>query len=287
MAPMVPDPTLEALSIIMSGAVERGLSQLSTGPSEMPLEQLYKAYGLWCLNRGGEALECLSGLDETPLRDVAANLLAALGQPEIDVLLLHMPNSDKAADYTEVPGFRIFPVSISPDAFGITMAEVLAGLPPGARPRIALSIDAFGPYLPLNFSEAGLATVFWVSDHDYFISTRYADLAAADVIIVNGANEFSTTPYLDGYGEGTRIPFRQWFAETAYRGPDYARGLTVMDILNGTIDPGAWSSIWDYWRVREAPLEIGKIDVVVFFPPDFDVAPLTSAAPGGPPPDRG
>ena len=107
------------------------------------------------------------------------------------------------------------------------------------------------------------------------------------VIIVNGANEFSTTPYLDGYGEGTRIPFRQWFAETAYRGPDYARGLTVMDILNGTIDPGAWSSIWDYWRVREAPLEIGKIDVVVFFPPDFDVAPLTSAAPGGPPPDRG
>jgi predicted membrane-bound mannosyltransferase len=107
------------------------------------------------------------------------------------------------------------------------------------------------------------------------------------VIVVNGANEFSTAPYLDGFGEGARIPFRQWFAETAYRGPDYARGLTVMDILNGTIDPGAWSSIWDYWRVREAPLEIGRIDVVVYFPRDFDAAPLTSPAPGSPPPNRG
>jgi hypothetical protein len=60
-----------------------------------------------------------------------------------------------------------------------------------------------------------------------------------------------------------------------------------MDILNGTVDLGAWSSIWDYWRVREAPLEIGKIDAVVYFPQDFDVVPLTSSAPGGPPPDRG
>ena len=108
-----------------------------------------------------------------------------------------------------------------------------------------------------------------------------------EIVIVHGDNEFAAAPHLQDLGEGMRIPFRQWFAETAYRGPDYARGLTIVDIIGGTFDPSAWSSIWDYWRAREAPLPIGKTDVVVYFPEGFDVAPLTSTAPGGPPPDRG
>jgi predicted membrane-bound mannosyltransferase len=107
-----------------------------------------------------------------------------------------------------------------------------------------------------------------------------------DVVVVNGANEHGGISELDGYGEGQRVPFRQWFPETAYRGPDYGRGLTIANIARGIIDPSAWSSIWTYWRVREPPLPIGKIDVVAYFPEDFDVAPLTSTAPGGPPPSR-
>lgn len=111
---------------------------------------------------------------------------------------------------------------------------------------------------------------------------------AGQVVVVHGDNEHVASSYLQqGYNAGARVPFRQWFPEVAYRGQHRVRGLTITDIAGGAFDLGAWASIWDYWRERELPMEIGKIDVVVYFPEGFDAAPLTSAAPGGPPPARG
>ena len=110
---------------------------------------------------------------------------------------------------------------------------------------------------------------------------------AGQVVVMNAGNEFASQPYVQGYGEGTRIPFRQWFPEAAYRGTHREHGLTVTDVAAGAFDVGAWASVWDYWRARELPLELGKIEVVVYFTEGFDAAPLTSAVVGGPPPARG
>lgn len=183
------DVILENLASIMCGSIARGLEGLDHSPFQMPMVPLYRAYALWCLDRTAEAADCLAPLREMPLWDIAERMTAAVSGPEIDVLLMHMPNSDKAMQFDAIPGFRIIPVSLSPDAFGQDMPSVLAELPWDAHPTFALSVDATGPYLPAGFYGTGIPTVLWASDHDYFLASRYTDYATADVIIVNAADE--------------------------------------------------------------------------------------------------
>ncbi len=110
---------------------------------------------------------------------------------------------------------------------------------------------------------------------------------AGQVLIVDGDNEFVAEPYLERYGAGIRIPFRQWFPEAAYRSQHRVRGLTITDLVGGSFHPATWATIWEYWRGRELPMDLGRIDAVVYFPEGFDVVPLTSAAPGSPPRSQG
>ena len=113
------------------------------------------------------------------------------------------------------------------------------------------------------------------------------DFAQGRVLVLNAANQTVAQPYVDAYGMSVRIPFRWWFPETAYRGPNYAEGLTFGEILRGVVHPSTWSTIWTYWTQRQPPLPIGQIEVVVYFPqgyvPDLvpPVAPTDSASVGG------
>ena len=66
-----------------------------------------------------------------------------------------------------------------------------------------------------------------------------------------------------------RIPLRWWFPEGVYRGNDYYAGLEVADIARGVIDPGAWSTIWTYWTLREPPQRLGSSDIYMYFPAEY------------------
>ncbi len=75
-----------------------------------------------------------------------------------------------------------------------------------------------------------------------------------------------------GSSEANRvlIPLRWWFPEGVYRGEDYYAGLGIGDIARGAIDPGAWSTIWTYWTLREPPRRLGSSDIYVYFPYDYE-----------------
>lgn len=183
------DSRIEALATIMCGAVGPGLDRHADWGLETPADRLFRAYGLWCMDAGSAAADCLTPLDGTPLEAPGRQLRDAIGRRSLDVVLFSMPGGGKWQAFQEIAGFRVFPVSLTPAQFGIGMAEVLAGLPDDADPVMAISMDAYGVYLPRDIGSSGLPLVVWVSDHDYFLATRFDDLAAATVIVVNSAQE--------------------------------------------------------------------------------------------------
>ena len=83
--------------------------------------------------------------------------------------------------------------------------------------------------------------------------------------VVNEANIQGGIEGLDAENK-VRIPLRWWFPEHVYRGEDYYAGLSPGSIARGAIDPGAWSSIWNYWSGREPPDRLGRSDIFMYFP---------------------
>lgn len=176
---------LRAAAMIMCGAIVIGMASLAK--FESPRARLIRAYGHWCLNQVSEAQKLLGELRRTDLGAAAETFLSFLEAP-LDVVLLGMPGERNEA-YTDIPGIRTHWIQLDVDAFGTTMTDALATLPLDAVPRLLLSLNAYGPYLPQAPNAPGIPLAFWVSDHDYFFATRYAALTAADVIVANSAAE--------------------------------------------------------------------------------------------------
>lgn len=194
------DAETRALATLMCGAVEPGLERLRRIEDRAPSSRLHEAFALWCLGRTEEGLAVLAGLAGLAgLADGPGRALAAaMGDAPLDVLVFSMPGSDKASAFARAQGFRVFPVSLEPERFGTSMAEILAELPPGAAPVLALSADAFGPYLPTGFHGTGIPTVLWAGDHDFFLATRHDDYAGATAIIANSASEHDEISAIHG-----------------------------------------------------------------------------------------
>ena len=85
----------------------------------------------------------------------------------------------------------------------------------------------------------------------------------------NSSSNIRTAEWGSDTANRVRIPLRWWFPEEAYRGEHYYDGLGVGDIARGVIDPGAWSTIWTYWTLREPPWRLGSSDIYVYFPSDY------------------
>ncbi len=85
----------------------------------------------------------------------------------------------------------------------------------------------------------------------------------------DSASNIQTAEWGSTTANRVRIPLRWWFPEGVYRGDQYYEGLGVGDIARGVIDPGAWSTIWTYWTVREPPWRLGSSDIYVYFPSDY------------------
>ncbi|MGD9893907.1 MAG: flippase activity-associated protein Agl23, partial [Dehalococcoidia bacterium] len=81
------------------------------------------------------------------------------------------------------------------------------------------------------------------------------------VALTNNAPLASTWP--GAFGPGERFPHRWWFPEEAYRS---ATGPRFWEWLR---QPEMWSTWLDFYLHRTVPFEIGSIEAVAFFPPDF------------------
>ncbi len=85
----------------------------------------------------------------------------------------------------------------------------------------------------------------------------------------DSASNIQTAEWGADSANRVRIPLRWWFPESVYRGEQYYEGLGVGDIARGVIDPGAWSTIWTYWTLREPPRRLGRSDIYVYFSSDY------------------
>lgn len=176
-----------AAALVMCGAVAAGLAALQK--FESPRARLIRAYALWCLNRTDEAKSLLREIKRSEYGPVAEKFANLLDGP-IDVVILSMPDEAKRRAYSGLPGLHVHWIQLDADQFGISMTDALnVAVPDGVNPRLLLSLDAYGPYLPSNPKAPGIPLAFWASDHDYFFATRHADLARADIVVVNSAAE--------------------------------------------------------------------------------------------------
>ena len=89
------------------------------------------------------------------------------------------------------------------------------------------------------------------------------------VLNTSSASNIQTREWGSAEANRVLIPLRWWFPEGVYRGDDYYAGLGVGDIARGAVDPGAWSTIWKYWTLREPPWRLGSSDIYVYFPSDY------------------
>ncbi len=178
---------MRAAALVMCGAIAPGLAALQK--FESPRARLFRAYAHWCLNQTNEARTLLREIRRTEFGSVADKLAELLEAP-IDVVMLAMPDETKRRTYSAIPGIRVHWVQLDADQFGISMKDALAvAVPDDVHPRLLLSLDAYGPYLPTDPKAPGIPLAFWASDHDYFFATRHADLARADIVVVNSAAE--------------------------------------------------------------------------------------------------
>ncbi len=101
------------------------------------------------------------------------------------------------------------------------------------------------------------------------------------IMALNVVNEGNIQGGIDGLDaeNKVRIPLRWWFPEHVYRGEDYFAGLSPLSIAQGAVDPGAWSSIWNYWSGREPPDRLGSSDIYMYFPVGYDTELATPPDP--------
>ena len=184
MAP--PGSALRAAAMVMCGAIAPGLALLAAFDSaEM---RLVRAYAHWCLDQAAEARKLLETLKGSEVAAQAAALADLLeGVP--DIVLVSPRGSSHAGRFQALESFRVHALQLAPEQFGMTMAEAIAALPVRGPPRLIVAIDAYGPYLPRAPRLPGIPFACWASDHDFYFATRHADLARADVIVVNSAAE--------------------------------------------------------------------------------------------------
>ena len=182
-----PDSELRAAAMIMCGAIAGGLEQLKK--FESPRARLIRAYAHWCLRQSEDAKSLLLEIRRTEFGSAADRFLDILNS-QIDVVMLSTPGEKARWAYQDVPGMRVHWIQLDAEQFGISMADALAvTLPAGSNPKLLLSLDAYGPYMPSAPKAPGIPVAYWASDHDYFFATRHADFDHADVIIVNSAAE--------------------------------------------------------------------------------------------------
>ena len=182
-----PDSELRACAMIMGGALALGLPALQK--FESPRARLVRAYAHWCLNQSDEARSLLREIERTDLGPAAQKFLDFLDRP-VDVAVIAMPGDARRQPFDGVAGIQVHWVQLDVHGFGTTMRDALANaMPAGVKADLVISLDAYGPYLPVDPTAPGIPLAFWAGDHDYFFATRYADLARADLIVANSASE--------------------------------------------------------------------------------------------------
>ena len=169
------DPAFYALSMIMGGNINKGLTLLEGLPALPEGAQDVQAYAHWCLGQNTK---------------IAAGFQRQAGCP-IDILIITMPGASKARPFDNLTEFNVRHLQLTPDDFGSTLAEFLNAEDDGFSPVLAVVIDCFGPYLPHDLFDSGIPVAVWVGDHDYFLPHRYGDLKRAHLVITNSASEHS------------------------------------------------------------------------------------------------
>ena len=166
------DQELFYMSQIMCGSIPKGLDLLGKIGELSNDAKIVQAYAEWSLT--GKVSSCLKGIPSGKT---------------VDLLIFSMPNHSIVKYFQMSKLFNVHSVQINSKKFGKTLEEVLAETPDSFNPVMGLSIDCYGPFLPREMEKRKFPLVFWASDHDYFFSTRYADLMSADLIVVNSSAE--------------------------------------------------------------------------------------------------
>ena len=134
------DPAFYALSMIMGGNINKGLTLLEGLPALPEGAQDVQAYAHWCLGQNTKIAARFQRQAECP----------------IDILIISMPGASKARPFDNLTEFNVRHLQLTPDDFGSTLAEFLNAEDDGFSPVLAVVIDCFGPYLPRDLFDVGI-----------------------------------------------------------------------------------------------------------------------------------
>ena len=165
---------LEAASLIMCGATERGLNTLK--PGTLPQE----AYGHWCLGDKATATKVLKR------HQGFESLISLLENPVINVFILYGPHTRHGVSGGRSEGFDIRSALVERDEHLSSLSEVV---PPDFQPDAILILDIYGPRLPDDLYDFDGPIIILNYDFDFQLPHQYQDLKRADLVVVNTAYE--------------------------------------------------------------------------------------------------
>ena len=166
---------VRACARIMCGAINTGLSELEKCKNLGKSYRLMQAYGYWCIQETGLALEVLQVVGgET------AEKFEKFIKHGAEVLI-YSPSSIASIESFE--NIKLSYTLVGPDNLNGSIVEK------NHSRDLVISIGVYGVGLPNNIFDLDCPVAFWVGDHDFFYATRHSDLSRATVLVTNSAGE--------------------------------------------------------------------------------------------------
>ena len=177
---------LFACSLVMCGAIERGLETLEKMNAVTDEALICRAYGHWWTNNRDRATSFLTQLEYSNRQQRASTLRSIMEQRNFKILLISPPTKLGPKPHNKNQGVCIHSIEVDRNAWTRRIEEYL---PPDFEPDLVISTNAYGCFLPVGFFNLKAIKAFYVEDFDIGIHNQYEDLSRADILICGSFHE--------------------------------------------------------------------------------------------------
>jgi len=184
---------LFACSLVMCGAIDRGLAALKDFNDASDVALICRAYGHWLQMDNERATALLDQVENKNWQAAAETFASKLTQKQYNVLIVAPVPLQGVTDSIATTGVNIKILKASENNWTRPIDTLV---PPGFRPDLILSLGVFGQHLPADVFETSATTVFYCGDVDIGINIQYADLCRADLIICCSCHERNMLSHL-------------------------------------------------------------------------------------------
>lgn len=222
-----PNSELHAMSLVLSGVVDRGVRLLAGLANLSDLATTVLAFGNWYLNRPGVALDLLSQISQE--NSLAAELSKLIRKKKIIVYQISRAptavESSRTAEqlgleFESVGQFDVLNVAtqaIADGAVSTDFTKMLETIPKNGRPNFIFAPISHW-FMPEGIDNLDIPLVVWGHDQDHFVHRNYDNYRIFDLqIVVTSQEHFEISRSLGCFAATNMLsdPYNATYEDTA------------------------------------------------------------------------